>query len=48
MLVRPSTRGNAAAAKSRCLSQVEKRYVTNSCGFRSVLVMHRPDSPPPL
>jgi hypothetical protein len=27
MLVRSSTRGNAAAAKSGFLSQVEKRYV---------------------
>jgi hypothetical protein len=28
MLVRSSIRGNVSAAKSRCLSQVEERYVT--------------------
>jgi hypothetical protein len=30
MLVRSSIRGNAAAAKSRGLSQVERRYVVGS------------------
>jgi hypothetical protein len=30
MLVPSSIRGNAAAAKAGCLSQVEKRYVTNT------------------
>src|ERR1022692_586944 len=30
MFVRSSIRGNAAAAKSRCLSQVKKRYVTSA------------------
>jgi hypothetical protein len=30
MLVRSSIRGNAAAAKSGCLSQVGKRYVTGA------------------
>jgi hypothetical protein len=30
MVVRSSLRGNAAAAKSRCLSQVKKRYVTSA------------------
>jgi hypothetical protein len=30
MLVQSSIRGNAAAAKSRCLSQVKKRYVTSA------------------
>jgi hypothetical protein len=28
MVVRYSIRGNVAAAKARCLSQVKKRYVT--------------------
>jgi hypothetical protein len=32
MFVRSSIRGNAAAAKSRCLSQVKKRYVTSARG----------------
>jgi hypothetical protein len=32
MFVRSSIRGNAAAAKSRCRSQVKKRYVTSARG----------------
>jgi hypothetical protein len=32
MFARSSIRGNAAAAKSRCLSQVKKRYVTSARG----------------
>ena len=32
MLVRSFVQGNAAAAKSRCLSQAKKRYVTSSRG----------------
>jgi hypothetical protein len=32
MLVRYSVRGNAAAAKSRGLSQLEERYVTRARG----------------
>jgi hypothetical protein len=32
MLARSSIRGNAAAAKSHCLSQVKKRYVTSARG----------------
>jgi hypothetical protein len=32
MLVRSSIRGNAAAAKSRGLSQLKKRYVTSASG----------------
>jgi hypothetical protein len=33
MLVRSSIRGNAAAAKSCCLSQLEGRYVVGSVIF---------------
>jgi hypothetical protein len=38
MLVGSSIRGNAAAAKSRYLSQVEKRYVTSARGLGEYLV----------
>src|ERR1700679_665552 len=34
MLVRSSIHGTAAAAKSRYLSQLQKRYVTNPLGSR--------------
>ena len=37
MLVGSSIRGNAAAAKSRYLSQVEKRYVTSARGLGEYL-----------
>ncbi len=36
MLVRSSIRGNAVAAKSRCLSQVKKRYVTSARGQANI------------
>jgi hypothetical protein len=46
MFVRSSIRGNAAAARSRCLSQAKKRYVTSARGqaniWRERAEMERP------
>jgi hypothetical protein len=36
MLVRSEGRGNTAAAKSRCLSQAKKRYVTSGRGQANI------------
>jgi hypothetical protein len=45
MLVRTSIRGNAAAAKSRCPSQVKNRYVTSARGWMKIRRERRAGDP---
>jgi hypothetical protein len=40
MLVRSFIRGNAAAAKSRCLSQVEKHYVVDASVILTRIIVY--------